>query len=240
MHRPMARHLPPLSTPPPSCKGYAHPGDEDSEAQSGQASCPGSHSQLGGARIGPVTSVSGGVHAFFPSGSLGSGQAPWNSGPSAHRSALWAGLGGPALAWALGITGAAGRGTESPHGGRVCAFSQCGVHSSRCGSGGEGSKLLVSLGLSIVRRWLLLVQMERQERAEGTWGHISCPLTSQRLSKETPPVRPWGLRSFHRVPPSVGAHLRLWQHHYPRGPSSVRGQAEGPPPPLSPLWSPPL
>lgn len=58
--------------------------------------------------------------------------------------------------------------------------------------------------------------------------------------KETPPVRPRGLRSFCRVPPSVGARLRLWQHHYPRVPSSLRGQAEGPPPPLSPLWSPSL
>ena len=58
--------------------------------------------------------------------------------------------------------------------------------------------------------------------------------------KETPPMRPRGPRSFHCIPLSVGAHLWLGQHHYSRGPSSVRGQAEGPPPPLSPLWSPPL
>lgn len=129
-----------------------------------------------------MTSVLGGVHAFLPSGSLGSGQAPWNSGPSAHRSALWARHGGPALAWALGISGAAGRGTEGPRGGQTCASSQREVHSSRCGPGGEGRKLLLSLGLSIVRR-CLLVQMERRERGGGTWGRISCPLTSQRLSR---------------------------------------------------------
>ena len=168
-------HLPPLSSPPSSCKGYAHPGDEVSEAQRGQASCPGSHSQLGGARVGPVTSVVGGVHAFFPSGSLGLGPTPlelrsfcsqvcplgrtWETSSglgSGHQWGSWAG------------------GVEGPRGRRAGASSQRGA-----GPGGEGRKLLVSLGLSIVCRHLFLVQMERRERGGGTWGPVSCPLTSR-------------------------------------------------------------
>ena len=60
------------------------------------------------------------------------------------------------------------------------------------------------------------------------------------LSKETSPVRPGGLGSFCHVPQLVGAQIQPWQHHYPGVPSSVRGQAEGPPSPPSPLWLPPL
>lgn len=144
--------------PPSSCKRYAHPGDEDSEAQRGQASCPGSHSQLGGARIGLVTSVVGGAHALFPSGSLGSGPPSMELRsffcsqvcPLGRTWGTSSGL-GPGHQW-----GSWAGDMEGPRGGRACASSQRGA-----GPGGEGRKLLVSPGLSIVCHCLFLVQMER-------------------------------------------------------------------------------